>query len=162
MGRRATPKDSLHFVYEQGPPKRVRVIARTADGQVLRLALSTAAARDSMTTLIGVVDTAEADKIALRGDPTQKPKPPKRNGKRGVTGPRKIRPPSRLKRVESAALNLHSILSDLVGGEGAPVEIVGNEVTAGLVAAALTELQTALGAKAAPRISKPRQGGLSR
>lgn len=66
--------------------------------------------------LIDAIDRLEADKIALRGDPTAKRERPKRStkpgrGRPGLTTRRDIRPPSRLQRVEVAAITLASLLS---------------------------------------------------
>lgn len=106
MGRKYQPAATLAFRYEQGPPKRIRVTLRTADGRVLSDGLSTREARAAASLLIAAIDTAEADKIAQRGDPTAKPKLPKRDGSRGITKSKAVRAPSRAKRIEAAAVSL--------------------------------------------------------
>lgn len=121
--------------------------------------LSTREARFTAASILEAIDAAEADKIALREDPTQKTKRPKRDGTRGLTKKRAVRAPSRLRRVESAALNLHSVLSDLLGTDALDL-VANNNEAAGQILSALTELNEALGRKAAAVIAKP-NGGLS-
>lgn len=103
MGRKRQPAATLAFRYDQGPPKRIRVTLRAADGRTLSDSLSTREARGAAALLIAAIDKAEADKIALRADPTRKAQPPKRTGARGLTKARAVRPPSRAKRIEAAA-----------------------------------------------------------
>lgn len=113
MGRPRIPADSLGFAYVQGPPKRIVAVLRKADGTRTVADLSTRDARSGAAILLRAIDTAEADKIATRGDATQIKRLPKRDGSRGLTKRRAIRPPSRLQRVENAAINLRSALDDL-------------------------------------------------
>jgi len=121
--------------------------------------LSTREARHTAASLLEAIDTAEADKIALRGDATRKARRPKRDGSSGLTKKRAVRAPSRLQRVEAAALNLHSLFQDLLGESGAPLELTPNDdISAALIVSAFSELHDALGRKAAHIISKPTGG----
>lgn len=162
MGRRRAPAASLGFQYVASTPKRIRVVLKRADGGFVVDALATRAARDAAALLLKAIDTAEADKIAMRGDPTQKKPLPKRDGSRGLTKKRAVPKVTRNKRVENAALNLHSVLQDLLGVEGAPLRLMpDSDLSGGLIVSALQELSNALGKKGAPRIQKPKIGGTS-
>jgi hypothetical protein len=123
MGRPRLPADALGFRYEPGPPKRIRVSLRLAGGDRVSASLSTRDARLSAALLIEAIDTAEADKIATRGDPTQTQSKPKRKEPRGLTKKRAIRGPSRLRRVESAAIALEELLSAKFGGASESSEL---------------------------------------
>lgn len=124
MGRRRLPSPSLSAAYEAGPPKRIRVTLRTADGQRMGAQFSTRDARAAVAFLISAIDEAEADKIATRGDPTRKAKPPKRDGSRGITKAKGIRPPSRLRMIEQAALSLAGVaISEPQNMESLPADL---------------------------------------
>lgn len=161
MGRKSVPAASIHARYYPGPPKRIMVGVRVPGEATKFVPLSTLEARFTAASLLEAIDTAEADKIALRGDATQKAKRPKRDGTRGMTKKRPVRSIPRSKRIELAAINLESVFRDLLGGEGAPLELIPNDdLSAGLILSALTELTQALGSKASIVTGKP-NGGLS-
>lgn len=149
MGRHASPKDRATPLYVQGPPKRIRLTAVRASGAKLTVELSTAEARATCALLARAIEEAEADKIATRGLPMPKKRKKKPTGRGSRLTPRKNRAPSRLKRVEAAAINLHTLLCDLVTeGEDSPLQLVGDsEFASGLLSSALQELQDSLGWK---------------
>lgn len=110
MGRKYQPKDRVSFSYLPGPPKRIRVWIVTAGGETFAANLSTLDARFTATALMSVIDTAEADKVALRETGATAAKPKRSRPK--TAGAKPLPRPSRLKRVEQAALALLAAMPD--------------------------------------------------
>lgn len=102
MGRKVQPKDRVGVRYVQGPPKRIALTLYRVGGEPVTVNLSTLAGRELALTIFDRVDAAEADKVALRGTSAaaKRPKRARPKTKSGAVARR----PSRLKRVEQAAL----------------------------------------------------------
>lgn len=150
MGRPRQPHNEAWARYEAGSsPKRIMLVIRTETGGLIKTPFATRHARAATASMLEAVDKAEADKIASRGDPTQTAKRPKRDGTRGITRERKVRPPSRLKVVECAAIAVDAALSNLITDPAradALEAAIGSELMA-----SIRELQNALGKKAKPK-----------
>lgn len=117
-GRPYPPSDRAAVYYLPGSPKRV-ILSAVRGAERASYSLSVASARALMVALIQAVDEAEAHKGCAGPVPRSTRKFDK---SRGVLKRRQITPakPSRLRRVECAAINLATALR--VRGDAAQVE----------------------------------------